>query len=321
MKHFLREMVRLVFLAGFISMAEAAITAEPGSLKRDQPLDPNILEPHAPGAAATWADLPITDAGPGFVAKPLRVASSSIYFFPEGEAHLGKFNPFGPDGTGTVIHADLFAPQGRTIQSVSGVRVLEAIDDKRRAVAFVPETKEMAMLRLYGRPKLKEAGSARIQLRLQVPEPDAQTIEIIAAEAIAVTTGNWKELTFTNVQRSAQKEIDLSDLLPGAIMAITKVNLNDKNHELTLDVRIKGPTAIRQLELRAMMSGRGQLHSSESEHNYTANGNESTRTIMIHGYGFDPDHRTGTGSISLLVRSPQDRRRERVRFSLKPLDL
>ena len=59
-----------------------------------------------------------------------------------------------------------------------------------------------------------DADAMAIQLRLLLPQPDAQSIAGISAEAIAVTAGSWQEMTLTNLQQNATNELDLAACCP-----------------------------------------------------------------------------------------------------------
>jgi hypothetical protein len=216
------------------------------------------------------------------------------------------------------VNVKLFAPRGRTLQSASNVRVLKAVDDKGRAVAAESADDESGTTYAVssGSP---DASSTQIQLRLQLPQPDAQAIDELAAEAVVVTAGAWKEMTLTNLQQNATNEFDLAGVLSGAKLVITKNT--SKNRQVNIQARIKGPHTVRRLDIQAKIPGTDNFNSYLSERNFSAKGNESTRTVSIQGYGFSDEGNSAEGSIILIVRYPEDLRRERVNFKLKGLDL
>jgi len=300
--------------------APTIITAELGGLKLDQPLESKTLQRMARRGGGA-PDLPVTDAGPGFVAEPIAVTTTTLYYFPEGEKYLQKARvaSFGRSQTGTVVRAKLFAPKGRTLQTLSGLRVIKAIDDKGRAIAGAREDGEGDMV-TYESGGARAGNFTQISLQLQLPQPDAQSIDELSAEAIALTAGKWKEMTLTNVTDGTTNEVDLGEVLTGAKMVITKFTA--KARQLNIQVRITGPPSIRQLEVQTKTSSKQRSGSNANERNFTTRDGQSTRNLQIRQYGFgEEDGDTGVGPLSLVVRYPEDQRRERVRFVLKGLDL
>jgi len=302
--------------------APIVITCELGGLQLDKSLESKILQRLArrPSGAP---DLPITDAGPGFAAEPLAVTTTTLYFFPGGEKYLqqARAASFGGSQTGTVVSAKLFAPKGRTLQSVSGLRVVKATDDKGRTIAGTGEDDgDPGETVIYHNAGSQSGNSTHISLRLQLPQPDAQSIDELSVEAIALTAGKWKELTLTNITNHSTNEVDLAPVLPGAKLLITK--FTSKNRQLSLQARLTGPPAIRQLEIQTKPSGAQRTSSTAYEQSFNTRAGESTRKLQLQQYGFsEEDADSGAGPISLLLRLPEDQRRERVRFVLKGLDL
>ncbi len=298
--------------------APVVVTAELGGLKVDQPLESRSLQRLTRRSGEAADDLPLTNAGPGFVAEPQSVTTTTLHLFPEGEKYF-KENSFSyQQSTGTVVSAKLFAPKGRTLQSVSGVRVLKAADDKGRAIAPLSEDEETIGSTVYSGGS-QDAGSMQIQLRLQLPLPDAQSIDEIAAEAVAVTVGTWKQMTLTNLQENATNEVDLAAVLPGAKLVITRFTA--KGGQVSLQGKLTGPPTIRRLDLKARTPGSERMNSSLMERSYSAKAGQATRNFSIQSYEFREEGRVQGRSVELLVRYPEDLRRERVEFKLKGLDL
>jgi len=298
--------------------APTVITAEAGGLKLDQPLESKKLIRSNRHYGASGDDLPITDAGPGFVAEAQSITTTTLHVFPGSEDYFKhNGNSFGTQ-TGAVVNAKLFAPKGRTLQSLSNVRVFTAVDNKGRSVVAESENGEDASSVDYsgGSP---DASSLPIQLHLQLPQPDAQAIDAISAEAVATTAGTWKEMTLTNLQENATNKLNLAAVLPGAKLVITKNS--SKNGQINIQLRLNGPSTVRCLDVRAKIPGNDQFNSNSSERNFSTKGGESTRTVAIQGYGFGDEETASHGAVVLIVRYPEDLRRERVKFNLKGLDL
>ncbi len=92
-----------------------------------------------------------------------------------------------------------------------------------------------------------------------------------------------------------------------------------KNQHLQVQARLKGPKEIRQLELQCQKPGSPDFNTHANERNFSTKAGQSTRNINLSGYSFGDDRNDG-GLMVLLVRNPDDLRRERVQFSLKDLD-
>lgn len=302
------------------------ITAEPAGIKLDEPLESKKLVRAAWKQRQPEADIPITDATPGFLAEPVGLTLSTVHCFPEGEKYFRdrpQGSMFGLSSTGVVISAKLFPPRGRVIKSVSGARVKAAKDDQGRPVPGIsPGDDEEQSYREYtfsSSGDSENGGAARIELRLGLPAPDAKAIDELQAEAVALTFGSWKEMTLTNVQVDAQKSIDLGEVLPGAKLIIKKIS--GKKPQKTIEATLEGPKEVSQIEVKVKLSSRRGGQSSMNERQSKTSGNKTTRHITIHAYEFEMGGPAESGPLTLLVRYPQDVRRERVRFKLTALDL
>jgi len=294
------------------------ITAELGGLKLEQPLESKKLRRSARARNTGADDLPVTDAGPGFVAEAQSITTTMLHVFPGGETYFKEDGGYSRQQPGAVVNAKLFAPKGRTLKSVSEVRVLTAVDNQGRSVVKESESEENGASYSYSGGR-EDAAAMQVQLQLKLPEPDAQAIDQITAEAVAVTAGTWKEMTLTNLQQSATNELDLSAVLPGAKLVITKVTF--KNSRLSLQARIKGPRTVQRLDCQAKIPGVDNFNSYGQERNFTTKGTESTRNLTIQGYGFSADGGEPQAAPILVVRYPEDLRQERVKFKLSGLDL
>ena len=112
---------------------------------------------------------------------------------------------------------------------------------------------------------------------------------------------------------------NFATVLPGAKLVITK-NAS-KNGQINLQARLKGPSTVRRLDVRAKIPGNDQFNSNASERNFSTKAGESTRNLNIEGYGFGDQDAASQGAAVLIIRYPEDLRRERVKFDLKGLDL
>jgi len=290
-----------------LNVAPVVITAEPAGYKLAQPLESKNLR-RVRGQAGGGDDLPVTDAGPGFVAEAQSVTTTTLRVFPGGESYFEN----NPADTGTVVRVKLFAPKGRTLKSISETRVIAAVDNKGRSV--VSDENESTQ---FG-GDANQDGPVQFDLRLQLPQPDAQAIEKISAEAVAVTAGDWKELTLTNLAENATNALDLSAVLPDAKIFVTKFAM--KRGQMNMQLRLEGPPTVNRLEVRAKVPGDNQFSSYSSERQTGKKSGVTTRTIVLQGYGI-ADEAPTPEAVRLTVRYPGDMRRERMRFELKGLDL
>ncbi|PWU17990.1 MAG: hypothetical protein C5B50_10095 [Verrucomicrobia bacterium] len=312
-----------------LASAPLVITAEPGGLKLDEPLTCKNLMRGRAGRAKSEPDLPIAPAGPGFSAEPSSVSLSSVHHFPEAEKYLkdqADASMFGMDQPGTVVAAKLFPPKDRRIKSVSGLRIISAKDDKGRTIAESSDSgDENTETFTYSVPDSssaedsKKGSAAPIQLHLALPEPDAKAIDLIQAEAVALTFSGWKEMTLTNAQADAKKEIDVSEILPRAKLIIKKIA--SKRQQKTIEGTLEGPPAVSQLEVKVKLGPLHQGQSTMSERSKKTASGKTTRQFTVQSYDFSPGQQSPDTSLTLIVRYPLDLKRERVQFKLSALDL
>lgn len=304
----------------FVKLHEApiVITAELNGLKIAQPLESKAARRASQGAHTTGGDLPIADAGPGFVAEPLSVTTSTLTLFPAGE-EIFKGRTATRFTTGAVVRAKLFPPKGRTILSVSEARVIKAVDDKGRALAVGGDAE--AQVRRSYRSFLMEgekSGSAQIELNLQLPGPEAESIAELGADAVVVTVGKWKEFTITNLQANATNEFDLTPILAGAKLTLKKVTR--RQEQMTIEAQVNGPAQVRDLDFQGRQPGARNFHSYANNRRSSSTSDKTSRTVQIQcsSYG---DEGLNPGAVILVIRYPDDLRRERVPIKLSNLDL
>ena len=172
---------------------------------------------------------------------------------------------------------------------MTDVKLLQATDDKGRAVTAGENDGEEEFSTAYVQAVMggtRENNSADIQLRLQLPQPDAQAIDELSAEAVAVTAGSWQELTLTNINETATNEFDLGGVLPGAKLVISK--FSNKNYMLRLQVRIKGAATVKNLKVEVKIPGSEERSfSNSSEMSVKTTGGVTTRNISINASTFD----------------------------------
>ncbi len=295
-----------------VSGAPIVITAEAGGLTLEEPLDSKTIMRMARQEEGAWADLPAAGSGQGFLVEAQSITTSTRHVFPEGEE---LFKSAG-DLPGLQVEAKIFAPRGRTLQAVTGVRALKAVDDKGRSVLLnAAEGSQFSI----STDDSGEAVFAQFNLRFALPEPDARAIENVTGEAMAVSTGSWKEMTLGKLEEDDTREISLSEVLPGAKLVITKFDA--RNGQVDVQARLTGPPTIRRLYLQAELAGSKRLNGSCSEVRFIKRAEGSTRLLSINGYSFGGDNRGLWEAVVLRVRFPEDARRDRVHFTFNGLDL
>jgi hypothetical protein len=302
--------------------APTVITAELGGLKLDAPLESKVLQRQAGRGSRGDPELPVTDAGPGFAAEALNITITTVHYFPEGEKYRKETQgSLRYQSTGVVVQAKIFAPKGRTLQFVSGVRVVKAVDDKGRPITAGAADDDSSGTTVISGGSQGPGNSTQIQLRLPLPASDAQSMEQLDAELIAATAGNWKELTVPKVSAATTNEIDLSTVLAGAKMVLRKITWRQR--QTTIEGEIKGPPSIRQLEVTARVGDSDQRSMAQaSERGFTTKDNVSTRKFYLQSHSYSEDgEAAAAGPLSVVVRFPEDQKRERVKFTLKGLDL
>jgi hypothetical protein len=289
------------------------ITSELGGLKFDQPLDSLVLQRARRQPVAGTSDLPITDAGPGFVAEVLSATVTSLQWFPEGEKRRTDPSLLSLQSSGVVLRTRLYAPANRTLQSVTGLRLLKAVDDKGRTAAAKASASENSVVFAGS----SQTTAAPLDLHLDLPPPDTQAFEEVSAEAIVLSAGNWLKATFTNLQEKT--ELDLGPVLPGAKLTLGKLSL--RSSQLMIQAEIKGPPQIRQLEFQCRVPGLKFFTPNVSESRFSARGDQSARSLQIQGYGVNVPAGSLKQTLTLQVRYPTELRRERVRFTVRGIDL
>jgi len=334
------EALAKLYAGPIVIVAEAKGLALPG------PLNTKSLVQSAARRMQAEPEIPITDAGPGFIAEALNLTINTTHRFSgekdepgtpgdNGEEVLapdlaeldavtaadlqaldGGMMPGEDSSEGVVVTAQLFPPRDRMIKSLTDVRITRAVDDKGRAVPTPAETNSAAAQMRWSSYGGQANAGVNFSLRLALPEPDAQSIEDIECEAIALTLGDWKSVTLTNLQADPKKEIDLNELVPGAKLIIRK--LETKNRQ-TVEARVEGPLEIRLLDFRLVSGKRKIQGSSYSDRPGTETGAKTSRQITVNAYDYNIS--AGGGSLGLEIRFPRDSKRERVRFKLTALDL
>jgi hypothetical protein len=307
------------------------VVAEPGRLKMDDlPLDSTKLAmaryepPQGPGK-----DLPIVDAAPGFRVKPLSVSTSSVHYFDGAEKFPDQLEMVSSSATnsGCVVYARLFPPKDRQVLSLDSARVLKAVDDHNREVkSLAAEDQGRSGFRTF-RGGGDEPKYVDLQLHLALPQPDAEALEKIQGEAVVTSFGKWKEHTIKDPKADPKNVIDLADVLPDTTMIIKDIKERKPRgqHEAassSVVIEIKGPKGVQSVEFTMRPEDdageeRGYTHSYVNSDRSSVAQGKSVRTVTL------STTRAGQnqGKLVLVVRYPDDIKRERVSFTLEAVDL
>jgi hypothetical protein len=126
-------------------------------------------------------------------------------------------------------------------------------------------------------------------------------------------------MVITNVQADTKKEIDLGEVLPGAKLTIKKIA--GRKPQKTVEAALEGPKEVAQIDVKIKLSSHRGGQSNMNDRRSKTAGNKTTRNITIQAYEFETGGEAENGPLTLLVRYPQDVKRERVQFKLTALDL
>jgi len=305
----------------YYTATQAVVVAELGGLSLDTPIESTDLRSLWRGRREKKQDEPVVEAAPGFLAEAQSIQISTTHRFPGAPPPAEMRQPISSESSSLNVQVQIFPPKGKTIKSVSHLKLLRAVDDQNREIKPLKETadEDESSMETFSSGGENPSGAVPVQLTMELPSPQAQSLEEVSAEAILVTVGQWRELTFTNIQAGYTNEIDLQPLLEGAHLSITKATARQSQMEIL--ATITGPAAVRDIEISGPSSedGMSNLHSYDA--NVTTKDKLTTRKVSISAYDFS-EHGTGAPkSVTLRLRSPVDLKRERFRFKLTGLDL
>lgn len=322
------------------------VVAELGGLSVDKPLESKLLWQKRRQSGQNEGDLPITDADPGFVAEAVGVTTTTIHYFPGGEAYMKKAASYdSSQQPGVTVSAKLFPPKDRTIESLSGVRLISATDDKNRAIAKFkmvrprPEVTEDAEggeddeapaateedddemgSTSYSGGDSERSKSIRFDIHLALPQADAESISELSCEAIAQTTTSWKELELTELKMNQTNEFDISKLVAGAKIKVTKYTA--KKNNVSLEAQLEGPAAdVRKLKIQIKFAGEEESSGTSFwEQDSKKSGANVIRKVTANGYHYSSE-KDELPEAKVVLRFPEGQKRERVKFKLTGLDL
>lgn len=296
------------------------IIAEKGGLNAELPLDSKELFAQEREKQRIGHWLPVTEAEPGYLAEATSVTTTQIIYFPEGKKQLEEHEntDYSDEQEGAVIRARLYTPEGRRFLTIEKIENINAIDDQEREVPIL--NKNQMPTSIPFSPDLSAEMDEQVDftIHLTLPESDAEAIEELTGEAVVVTCGTWKESRLDRIQEDPEKEYDLATVLPGTTMVIKKIEQTD-DKQGSLHLQLKGSDHIRYLEFTIETPGVERVSIHKSSDNVTEKDDQIIRNVSMEYYYYD--EQPTVGELSLIVRFPDDLKRELVLFTLEAIDL
>jgi hypothetical protein len=299
-------------------LPELNVVAETGGLKIDGVLKASELAQRV-NMASQEPEIPVTDAGPGFLTEPQSIELTTIHDFPEvkqlkesiqGEMFLSNGNE-----EGTAVQVKIYPPKGRIIKGAKETKVKQAKDDQGRSIQALPSKRGV-----YSTYSSSDNNKAiNVELEFGLPEPDAKAIDEVQGEVVLTTIAGYQDFVLTNVQEVIKKEVDLSSIVPKAKLVIAKAS--NKGMQKTLDLTVTGPKEVHQLEFSTRIDESRMGHTSAHNRKVSEKDGIVTRTVQIQSYEYGARGTPKDGPITLKVSMPQDFKNERLRFTLTALDL
>lgn len=278
-----------------------------GRFSAPLPMDSRPLMRQAQEEQSYGYGLPLTMAGPGFVAEASRLQFKKTILLNE----KAEENPFARDEglSGSVaISGGLFPPEGRFILGTEKLVFTRAEDDLGRPVGIHSGGNWQRSHNPEPLPGLE------FEVKLDLPDRRARAIERIDGEFVGVTASDFKDM---RIRQPEKGELDASGILAKTTIVIADIKQDEDSAEFQL--RIKGPEQIRYLLFSGFCGGEDSGYSQveEGETRAAKDGFVRTLTLSVGCYG-------GSGTElapGILVRMPVELKRERLAFRLEGMDL
>ena len=297
------------------SMAEVVVVAELGGLRLDQPVESPRQRRGSSRQRWERSDLPVTDAGPGFSATAQSLELTTVRRFPGApEEPPEQFRPRQKE-PGLTVRAQVFPPKGKWIKEVGYPVVVNAVDDQGRVLKARNSGENEQ--EIQSRYSVSRSQPAPVELALELPASNARRLVELSAQVVLSTVGKWRSLSFANIRAGFTTNADLSALLPGAWLAVTNVTV--LKGQITILATLSGPLGVRDIEFTDSQPAAGKIPLQALDQQTRTKDKTTTRHVRISGLGFP---RSGQPLAAVLIlRIPEDLRRERVQFKLTGLDL
>lgn len=308
----------------FMTSTQSVVIAELGGLKLDSPIestDPRVDRNSAPETDATH---PNQDASPGFVAEVQSLTLTTLHTFTAAVGTAAQ-DPAADEGQAgphpVTVSVRILPPRGKTIQSAQGAKVLRAVDDQGREIRPLTtkntrntDLQSMGGYNYGGGPQ----GTTQIELPLELPLPDARSIESLSAEVVLTTVSEWREVRIDHLKAGSTNVIDLQAILPGATLTITKVT--GRPGQFMIASTLAGTAGVRKVQFAGLSAGEDGSSFRAYDSQVTTKAGQTIRKVTINIYGGGSATADAEGD-GFRVRIPSDLRQERFQFTLKELDL
>lgn len=303
------------------------IVAESGGLKLTEAVDSAAASRQRYGRQQNeFADLPLQPASPGYLAEADSAQVTTVYHFPEGTNLLKNRHAFDLETAGVSVRGKLFPPKGWSLLAVNNLKVTAARDDKGRKVESRSEDTEdySGMSSAYVSTE-REDPSAQLNLALKLPEPDAKAIEEVDVVAEVVMVASWKEMELKNVAARGGETVDISSVLQGAkltfIQQTNKAGSSGGMRQFNMTLKLEGPRDIKSIKVECKASDDGRSNFSSYDSNSRTVKGINTREVRITGYSMFSEGGVDSSEVKIILRYPENPRREKVEFKLTGIDL
>lgn len=269
---------------------------------------------------------PITEAGPGYIAVPIKSHTARTLHYAEGLELFGEDIVSNiPQEEVTDIQGRVFLPKGRLLFNASDLKLVSGRDDHGRKVLSEEKQSEKSIDACYF---VNDTGSgqdvsyASFALKLNAPPKDSRAIDEIQLEAVLTTFSRWKKYEITGVSDKQKQPVDLSNVIKTATLTVTEIEVQDDDgyglgH---IKLEISGPPEIGRLNYQLYRDASNPFYSEITSREISNKDGLLTHKIALQ-FSYDASSEQQEKSYSLLVKLPTDMKRERLKFALHDLDL
>jgi hypothetical protein len=208
---------------------------------------------------------------------------------------------------------------------VGEVRVKRAADDKDRPLG--PNDRPA----VNSRPRRRDWSLKRkadFRITLTPPKSDAKMLSILEGEALVTSASGWTERRIAVSSPDAARPVDLGDIVPGAKLSVDRFTRAGPNPPRIshvsgdLSVTITGARSVKGVIVEVAVEGVEKVrHTIKWDRTDPADGGRYIRTIELSYSAYVRDAANASPDIAVVAKRPADARVERVRFTLKELDL
>ena len=259
-------------------------------------------------------DVPLAAGIVAYRAVAKMVVMHQTHYFPGAEEVLDK-GMYYVEPTGCTLTLTLQAPQGRNLLKSLNVALIRALDDKNRELKLNDENSDESSSQCdYGDGPRQ---TLDIPLVLVLPQSDVRTLVSVEGEAEILTFSKWNEHVIAD-PKPGETVIDLGDILSGAKLVILPLAKNARQtdaHQIMFKTKITGPKEIQRLHF-VLKAGQNQAIQYMGQDIAKPDGQQFVRNSMVQSWTSEQN-----ASLKLVVRYPDDLKREKVKFKVEDVDL